>query len=133
MAEAAAFFAGETTVALDEAAAALDADSGWGAIRQVFGLSDEEADLLGVDARGGAGSGPGAGGRLSARRWADDAADGLAGCSALWARGDAVRRRCLVALAWRRRWTARDAAMTTAWQADPCDRALRRLRGLGAL
>lgn len=45
-AEAAAFLAAETTAALDAAAVALDADSGWSAIRQVFGLSDEEADLL---------------------------------------------------------------------------------------
>src|SRR5580704_5242830 len=44
--QAATFFAAESRAALDEAAAALDADSGWSAIRQVFGLSDEEADLL---------------------------------------------------------------------------------------
>jgi MoxR-like ATPase len=44
--EAETFFAAETTAGLDAAAAALDADSGWSAIRQIFGLGDDEADLL---------------------------------------------------------------------------------------
>ncbi len=47
---AAAFFAAEDTAALsseaEQAAAALDADTGWIAIRQVFDLTEPEADLL---------------------------------------------------------------------------------------
>jgi len=49
-AASAAFFAADEVGALsalsEEAGAALDADQGWTAIRQVFGLSVEEADLL---------------------------------------------------------------------------------------
>lgn len=45
-----AFFAADDVTALsasaDEAAEALDADHGWSAIRQVFGLTGEEAELL---------------------------------------------------------------------------------------
>lgn len=49
-AAAAAFFAAEDIAALsaqaEEAAAALDSDTGWTAIRQVFDLTEPEADLL---------------------------------------------------------------------------------------